>query len=187
MKNTSIDLLKLLPAWMRSDKANIALADGIKPVADTIAVDLKRLTRWNTIDQMSEEQLDYMAWELNVLWYEPTATIEVKRELIKKSDLVYMRLGTKWAVRQVVEDILGNATIEEWWEYGGKPYHFRIVCKDLAILGERYDKLMPIINVVKRKSAWLDAIAIELTGDLTAWFGIGYHEMSRERYMRRVS
>ena len=186
MVNTSIDLLKLLPAWMRSDKANIALADGIKPVAETIAVDLKILTRWNKIDEMSEELLDYMAWECNVLWYDKSATIEVKRQLIKNSDLVHMRLGTKWSVRQVVEDFLGDARIEEWWEYGGKPYHFRIVTNNLAAVGENYNAMMAILSVVKRKSAWLDAFSIKLEGDMSVWLGVGYHEYSRET-IRRVS
>ena len=43
---------------------------------------------------VSEAELDEMAWELNIQWYDSTAPIETKRAVIRNSDRVYAKLGT---------------------------------------------------------------------------------------------
>ena len=46
------------------------------------------------IDQLNDAELDEMAWELNIQWYDSTAPIETKRAVIRSSDRVYAKLGT---------------------------------------------------------------------------------------------
>ena len=104
MKLQEAEILKLLPAWMRDDDSVKGLAEGTDEVTRALAARIKLLSRWNQIDQLDEQTLDEMAWELNIQWYDSTAPIEVKRAVIRSSDRVYAKLGTRYAVEQIVRD-----------------------------------------------------------------------------------
>ena len=104
MKLHEAEILKLLPAWMQEDGSNRGLAAGTDEVTRAITARAKLLSRWNKIDQLDETELDEMAWELRILWYDSTAPIETKRSVIRNSDLVYSKLGTSYAVQQIVTD-----------------------------------------------------------------------------------
>ena len=126
MKLEDVRILELLPAWMRRDGSVIGLAQGSGIVARDAYSHLRYLTRWDKIDRLSGADLDELAWELNILWYNSTAPIETKRQLIKSSDLVFARLGTRWAVEKVASAYFGNARLYEWFEYGGDPHFFKV-------------------------------------------------------------
>ena len=94
MKLQEAEILKLLPAWMRDDDSVKGLAEGTDEVTRALAARIKLMSRWNQIDQLDEQTLDEMAWELNIQWYDSTVPIEAKRAVIRNSDLVYSKLGT---------------------------------------------------------------------------------------------
>ena len=98
MRLSDIDFIRLIPQFMREDKAVQGLAAGIDKIIPTLAASIQLLPSWDCIDYLSEKELDSLASELNILWYNNAADISVKRELIKNSDKVYAHLGTKWAV-----------------------------------------------------------------------------------------
>ena len=98
MKLQEAEILKLLPAWMRDDDSVKGLAEGTDEVTRALTARIKLMSRWNQIDQLDEQTLDEMAWELNIQWYDSTASIEAKRAVIRNSDLVYSKLGTRYAV-----------------------------------------------------------------------------------------
>ena len=98
MKLSNLDFLRLLPQFMRDDGAVKGLAVGINKLIPTLTASIERLSTWDHIDNLSESELDALAWELNILWYDTRASIDVKREVVRNSDKLYQHLGTKWAV-----------------------------------------------------------------------------------------
>ena len=182
MKLTDIEFIKLLPQFMRDDKANQGLAAAIDEIVPQLAQSLALLSTWDHIDELGEAELDELAWELNILWYDTGATIAVKRELIKNSDKVYQRLGTKWAVENVISTYFGEGHVEEWFEYGGEPGHFRVASPNPTINNERLNEFLNLLNKVKRASAKLDGIVITLTGQMSTYAGVALHETGHERY-----
>ena len=102
MKLSELEFIRLLPQFMREDTAVKGLSLGLDIVIPQLSESIKYLTTWDQIDNLSEAELDELAWELNILWYELDADIEVKRDVIKNSDKVYQHLGTKWAVENVI-------------------------------------------------------------------------------------
>ena len=66
MKLQEAEILKLLPAWMRDDGSVKGLAEGTDEVTRALAARIKLMSRWNQIDQLDEQTLDEMAWELNI-------------------------------------------------------------------------------------------------------------------------
>lgn len=94
MRLNETEMVKLLPAWMQEDGGDKGLATGCDIISRDAYARLKLLSRWDKIDQLSDAELDEMAWELNIQWYDSTAPIAAKRAVIRNSDRVYAKLGT---------------------------------------------------------------------------------------------
>lgn len=178
----SLDFLRLLPAFMRGDGAVIGLSKAMNELFPPLAAASRKLTRWDKIDQMTDEELDEMAWELNILWYDKTASTAAKREVVKNSDLVYKRLGTQWAVENVIEAYFGDGYVLNWYEYGGEAGHFRVYSSNPSINAEKLNEFLSILDKVKRKSAILDGVYINLDMSLSLYAGSAIHETGHETY-----
>jgi P2-related tail formation protein len=180
MTLSNVDLLRLLPIFMRRDAAIRGLADGLDEAIQDLTNKAAQLTKWNQIDSMTDEQLDEMAWELDIPWYSYTADIDAKRRVIQESDLVYARLGTKWAVEEVISAYFGSGYVQEWFDYDGDPYHFRVVSDNVHITTDLVSQFMHLLDIVKRESAWLDGILITLTGEMHLNSGFCVHDSERD-------
>lgn len=182
MKLSTLEFARLLPAFMRGDLAVQGLARGIDGIIPGLATSVQRLTTWDKIDELNESELDALAWELNIMWYDKTASIEAKRELVLNSDKVYRRLGTKWAVENVIQTYFGDGYIKEWFEYNGTPGYFRVYSTNPTLNNERLTEFLNILNKVKRHSSKLDGIYITLTGEMKIAAGVGVRETAKETY-----
>lgn len=163
MRLDDMNFLEMLPAFMRGDGAVIGLAKGTDTVTEELASRVTLLSTWDKIDNMSAAELDMLAEELHISWYDKNAAIDVKRTIIKESDIVHAKLGTNWAALRVITAYFGESKIVDWFDYGGEPGHFKIQALNQSILNSKAQEFMKILNVVKRKSAHLDAI--ELVSD----------------------
>ena len=183
MKLQEAEILKLLPAWMREDASVQGLAAGTDAATRALYAKLRLLSRWDQLDKLSEAELDEMAWELNIQWYDSTASIEVKRAVIRSSDLVYAKLGTKYAVEQIVTDYFGTGVVREWFQYGGLPHHFKVLSDNPTLVGNNLEKFLKLLDVVKRRSSLLDAILICLTGEANLYAGMAVREHNVETHI----
>lgn len=185
MRLSNIDFRLLLPQFMRDDGAVKGLAAALDKIIPQLSTAIKRLSTWDRIDELSASELDDLAWELNISWYDKHADVYVKREIVRNSDLVHRRLGTKWAVEFIVNTYFGDGHVEEWFEYGGEPGHFRVVSSDPSISGERLDQFLSLLDKVKRVSATLDEVVFSATAQTTASAGAAIHEVSVERFVAK--
>ena len=159
----NMDFVRLLPFFMRGDEANEALSKGVNKVTEQLAERMDPLTTWDKLNKMTGEELDLLAEELHISWYDKDSPLDIKREIIKDSDIIHAKLGTNWAALQVINTYFGEGHIVDWYDYGGNPGHFKIQTVNQSILNEKANKFLDILNKVKRKSAHLDAI--ELVSD----------------------
>lgn len=166
MNNTDyMNFLELLPAFMKIDETDIALSGAVDRITEKLAARIRLLSTWNQIGGMSEAELDMLAEELHISWYDKSASISVKRNLIKDSDIVHAKLGTNWAAMKVIETYFGNGRIVDWFDYDGKPHHFKIETVNQAVLKDKEAAFLKILDAVKRKSAVLDAIELVCDGE----------------------
>lgn len=173
MKLSEMEFIRLLPQFMRDDAAVKGLSVAMDIIIPQLSESVKYLTTWDQIDNLSEEELDDLAWELNILWYETDADISIKREVVKNSDKVYQHLGTKWAVENVIRSYFETGYIKEWFEYDGQPGRFRVYSSNPEITGSRLPSFMNLLYKVKRASAKLDAIWLEMESNGEVTFGAG--------------
>ena len=183
MKLQDLEFIRLLPQFMRDDSAVQGLAAALDSLIPKLAASVDLLSTWDRIDDLSEAELDELAWELNISWYNTGASLEVKRGLVKNSDRVHQHLGTKWAVENVINTYFGEGSVEEWFEYGGEPGRFRVITPNPSVNNEKLGEFLNILNKVKRASAKLDEIVITLSAELVLNAGVALHEVSKEQYL----
>lgn len=160
-----MDFMRLLPFFMHGDEADDGLSKGINEVTEKLAKHISTFTTWNKLDEMSVDELDLLAEELHISWYDKTAAADVKRQIIKDSDIVHSKLGTNWATMRVIETYFGEGKIVDWYDYGGNPGHFKIQTINQSIINTKLKKFMEILDCVKRKSAHLDEIELISDGN----------------------
>lgn len=117
IKNDNIEAKALSYVLQQSISMLCNYSDGIRIMA--------------VIDDMSEEVIDNLAVELNMPYYNSKSNIAIKRALLKNVFVWHLKSGTKYAIKQYLSDINslieGETDIQEWYEYDGLPYHFRII------------------------------------------------------------
>lgn len=169
MKLGDVDVLKLVPEFMRKDEAVLGLAAAVNKLIKEPGAKIKTARIWDQIDNLTDAELDELAYELDVDWYDSTLPIENKRALIKSADLIHSRRGTKWAVEQVLIDIFGDGTVKEWYEYGGKPFHFRVSTTYPLEDQEIIARFRQAVALAKPCRSELDTIEFAHSGKATAF------------------
>lgn len=81
---------------------------------------------YSTIDNIQENMLDMLALEINTPYYDEGFEIEKKRELVKNTLQWHKKVGTLAAVEELVKTVFGECRVQEWYQYGGEPYTFRV-------------------------------------------------------------
>ena len=153
-------MLDIIPNFMKDDAAVKALASFIDSCMADISSKVEVVSVWNSIDKLTSEQLDALAQELYIPWYDKKASMDARRKIIKESDLIHATLGTKAAVERVANIYFGESKIVEWFEYDGNPYCFKIETVNQQIKDEKAEEFLKVLEQVKRKSAHLDAISV---------------------------
>lgn len=147
----------LFPDFLLNDHNGYAMAKAIeaalKYFAGTVA---SAYDRFSNVEQMPEKRLDELAWEYNCL-YDYDADIESKRTWIREAMPMYRILGTPEAIVQYLKGYFVEVLVEEWWQYDGGPYHFRVMLNgDVNISNKQW--VRKAIERAKNVRSELDAI-----------------------------
>lgn len=126
MSKITFDIKRLVPKYIYNDKNGYALSKAIERafqyVADRVEEGLAIL---QDPDKMPEWRLDELAEDYNIL-YDYNADIEVKRDWVKNAIPYYRIYGTPEAIVQYLTGYFNEVELEEWFEYGGDPFYFRL-------------------------------------------------------------
>lgn len=116
----------LFPDFILADKNGYAMARAIeramKMTCDTVQRGIECV---QDVSKMPEWRLDEMAWELGCL-YDYQADIEAKRRWIRDATPLFSSYGTPQAIYNYLEGYFDQVLVEENWQYGGEPFHFRV-------------------------------------------------------------
>lgn len=182
MKTKDIVFLKLLPEFMQKDIANKSLSESINTISKDITKTIQLIQKWNKINELGHDDLDELARDLNIAWYDSRTSIQAKRSVILQSDMVFQKLGTKWAVESLLTAYYGEAYIEEWWEYGADPHHFKVFTTNPEMIQSDPEQFYRFLKLIKRESSVFDGISAGITGDAKTYVGLVYQEHSHEQY-----
>lgn len=105
-------------------------------------------------------------------------TLEIKRVLIRNSIRDHRKRGTPAAVEEITRHVFRDAHIQEWFEYGGEPYHFRILqditSDDESAAADVMNRLRNAVRDTKNLRSWLDFYGFTTDFDETIKPGESY-------------
>lgn len=162
IKLADYESAKAFPAEMRTPE-RIALAYAFDRQKKKFIQCMDRAYIWADLEKVEERYLDALAVENRVLFYDGTLASDVKRNLIRNYLYWHIKLGTRGALEEIINIIFDNknTSIEEWQEYGGEPYHFRVlVDPGKNNLQVDMEDIIYKINLYKRAVARLDGVWI---------------------------
>ena len=165
---TKENLLLIVPPALTRDPAMMARAAADAEAMAARLVEIDRVRIISNIDRLDETVLDILARDFKVDWWDADYSLEEKRRTLKDSWRVHKVLGTKAAVETALRAIYPKAQVQEWFEYGGEPYRFKL---DIDLTGELSDAARPWrvlerVNYYKSLRSHLDSI--EFTIDMGA-------------------
>ncbi|MDD3040508.1 phage tail protein I [Bacteroides sp.] len=153
------DFLSAFPPALKKNETFLTLGKLIAEELHTTAQEAEKNIIYANIDSLSETWLDILAYDLHVDWYDYDYPIEAKRAVIKDSVRVHQKIGTKAAVEMALGNIHPLSEIEEWFDYDGKPYRFRIVLDTTkSRVQADYDEIIKTVDIYKRLTAHLDGL-----------------------------
>lgn len=152
-------LLDILPPNLLRDKQIKAAAQALDAELQKITEATKEALLLPRLDELPETVIDLLAWQWHVDFYEPSMSLETKRQLVRESIAWHRLKGTKAAVEKMVQAVFRGGVVTEWFEYGGEPYHFRVdILSASQITAENTTRLLNVINASKNIRSWLDEI-----------------------------
>jgi P2-related tail formation protein len=175
----NMDITQLVPRYLYRDKNGYALAKAIEAGMGYFFERIEAgIAAVLDVDSMPEWRLDEMAWELNCL-YDFSGTIDQKRYWIRNAEGLKRLHGTPQGILNYLEGYFQNADIEEFWEYGGQPFHFRV-----TVSGEDYNEgkiawAQKAILAAKNVRSVLDDVTVDNTANIlvsadTDWFTVEF-------------
>lgn len=151
----------------------------IRDLAEVLDVKLQEINAMSElillyprIDELPENLIDALAEPFHVDFYDAEMSLQQKRTVVKNSIAWHRRKGTPSVVEEMVQTVFESAHVEEWFEYGGEPYHFRVTLitaplTDKAVL----ERLVDAINKTKNVRSWLEYVQFSRPMEQTMYIG----------------
>lgn len=162
MKLTDLVLLSLQTAYMQRDITTQGFCAGLDEQIREAAASTYNILMYQALDTLGDTEfahtlVDELAWQFHCDYYDKTASISVKKAIVKQSIKVHQKKGTPQAVTDLLQAAFPSDTVlQEWFNYGGKPYHFKVITSSLNTVD--VDSFLRALNSVKNARSYLDGI-----------------------------
>ena len=164
MKLTDLVLLSLQTAYMQRDLTTEGMCRATEAELHNSAISTYNVLMYQSLNTLEDTEfgnslVDELAWQFHVDYYDPTADFDIKRNLVKKSIQIHRKKGTPQAVVDLLDTAFPSGittVLNEWWEYGGEPYHFKITTSSLN--GVNASLFYKALNSVKNARSYLDGV-----------------------------
>ena len=151
------NIIYMLPSHLKQKPEVQAIGAALNISAKKVLNLCKRISIFSRIDELDGEILDVLASELKTQFYNTNFSVDIKRRLIKNTLKWYMKVGTPKAVEELVVVVFGQGKVVEWYEYGGKPFRFKVIT-NATIDDTNIEKFNEMIRNVKNARSILEAV-----------------------------
>ena len=166
--------LDLLPGSIAFDPDIKAMAAALDKAFSKLKSAINYIRESHDINNITDDNLLALkAWEKHVDFYDANLSREVRRELIANSFAWHMRKGTPSTVRELISLVFSEATIEEWYEYGGAPYTFRVATDEEVTDADEVNSLIRAIYSTKNERSAFEMLLYALNAILQLYIGVG--------------
>ncbi|WP_051183066.1 phage tail protein I [Desulfocurvibacter africanus] len=164
-KLVEVGLLEFLPPSLSGDEAVRAAALALDARLRGVLASSRNSLLWARIDELDEAVLTHLAARLHVDVWDPDWSLARKRTAVRNAVQVHRYKGTAQAVRLALAPFAA-VRMEEWFEYGGAPYTFRVLVDTQVGSEALYQDIRKAVNEVKNVRSHFEAIRLprESTG-----------------------
>lgn len=117
---------QLLTRFMDGDAFTRNLFEIIVEELYEAAVEVPMLHLMASLEEQSDDVLDHLAWQFHVDFYDAKFERHKKIALIRTAFEAHKYKGTPHALDLVFSNLKLKSNIEEWYQYSGEAYHFRV-------------------------------------------------------------
>lgn len=178
-----LSLRDVMPENFLQDSNVNAIISALDPELKQVTQSISNEYILSRLDELPENVIDLLAWELHVDFYDLAKTLRMKRDAVRGSLLWHMKKGTRWAIVKALDMIGIDAEVIPWYEYNGIPYAFKVhgVLRDEYYTQMGVDDITNLIrravNEAKSARSYLDEIDVDLTFfeplNITAGLAVG--------------
>lgn len=181
-----IDDLKIrdiLPSSLADEKL-LAISDGIDKVLNRINKKIDKCYVYKNLENTYPEIVNEMFWEWHVDYYSEDLTLDKKIKLIRNSYVNHLRKGTPWAVENMLNDILDGYYLLEWFDYGGDPFHFKVVTENEILSGQVLANITKAVNITKNIRSHFEGVVQSKVISSTTNYQYGNYAASNYTYIQ---
>ena len=158
----STNFADYLPGSLKKDPKIIALAEAVTDQLLEVSDKINLVLIYSRIDELPEDLVDILAYDLHIDWYDYSFPLDIKRETLKNSIKVHKKMGTKYAIKKALGALFPESEVEEWFQYGGEPHHFRIICDvSETKIQASYQEIVNAVKMYKRLSSHIEAVTYQ--------------------------
>lgn len=169
---TVLNLRETLPHSIAGDLNIRGLSEAAAAQLIDVANKANLILILPNLSHLPEAVVDQLAWHFSVDFYDVSLPRETKEALIYQSIAWHRRKGTVKVVEEIVSAVHARGRIIENWNYGGQPYHFKIIVEGEPIQDPSVlTSLIQAIDSVKNVRSWLDGIEYERGIELDMFYG----------------
>lgn len=158
----TVNFAEYLPEPLKKDPKMKAFAAAVTEEMLKVSGNIEQVLIYSRIDELPEDLVDILAYDMHIDWYDYSYPLEVKRDILKNSVKVHKKMGTKYAIEKAIGALYPQTEVEEWFEYEGEPHHFHIVCD---VTAERimasYQEIVNAVKMYKRLSSHMDDVTYQ--------------------------
>lgn len=155
----TVNLSDILPSSIAADADVDACARAINEELLDISNSIDEALIFARIDELESDMLDHLAYNFKVDFYDASASLEARRGIIKQAFDWHRIKGTRAAVERIVSLFFDNATIQEWFEYGGDKFKFKINTEYATFRNEQdFQDFFRLISAAKNVRSWLETM-----------------------------
>lgn len=177
-----VTALDILPDFLCEDDKIKAASYAMNQTAEMILNWIDRTSVYALVDELPEEIVDLLALEFRAQYYDTAANVEEKRGAVKRALLWYRKAGTKSAVQELCQFVFGESTVSEWFDYGGRPYTFKIEILEenrlIDTLG--INNFIKAVKNVKNTRSLLEALIFHRKADVIVHAGTATTSCTRQ-------
>lgn len=127
-----------------------------------IISEVPKLAIFKNLELQPDEVLSELAYQYMIDNWQESLDREVKIKLIKNAYWSHSKKGTKKIIEDNLKKLGYPITVEEWFEYGGRPYTFKVTINHVNSDLSWSDKLLEIIDEYKNCRSVIDSVDIAI-------------------------
>lgn len=157
---------------LREIPSNLLVDEKVKNLATSLQDSLDKMIAWSekinytmNLEKLDGAVLDHLLWEKHITWTEGLELVdsrEAKIKFIENAIELHRLKGTPAALELVFSVLDKPCQLQEWFQYEGEPYHFKVEIDTLAMTSHELKLLRKLIHEYKNVRSWLDFVAIKL-------------------------